>query len=107
MACDYIRWAAQGDILAGDDESYEEYDDVEPDDEDESRLDQQLVGMPLVHWCTQDFLYHYVYLAEKAYVASHFVLDIFWTCDLSIYIYIFYACGCTFMVLYASIFMMV
>ena len=39
MACDYIRWEAQGDILAGDDESYEEDDDVEPDDEDESRID--------------------------------------------------------------------
>ena len=30
-------------------------------------------------------------------MASHFVLEIFWTCDLSIYIYIYiYARGCTF-----------
>ena len=30
-----------------------------------------------------------MYPAEKAYVASHFVLDMFWTCELSIYLYIF------------------
>ena len=47
-------------------------------------------------WCTQEFLHRYVYSAEKAYVASHFVLEIFWTCDLSIYMYIFDAHGCTF-----------
>ena len=40
-----------------------------------------------------------MYPAEKAYVASHFVLDMFWTCDLSIYLYIFDACGCALMVL--------
>ena len=40
------------------------------------------------------FLYRNVYSAEKAYVASHFLLDIFWTCDL--YIYIFDAHGCSF-----------
>ena len=84
MAYDYLHQAARGDLLA-EDESSKEDDDTEPNDEFGSY--QQPVGLPLVHWCTQDFLHHYVYSVEKAYVASHFVLDIFWTYDLSIYIY--------------------
>ena len=39
-------------------------------------------------------------------MASHFVLDIFWTCDLSIYIYIYRHVDALFMVLYVSLFMM-
>ena len=71
-----------------DDESSEEDDETELDDEDDSWSDQQLVGLPLVRRCTQDFLYRNVYSAKKEYVDSHFVLDIFWTCDIYIYIYI-------------------
>ena len=39
-------------------------------------------------------------------MASHFVLDMFWTCDLSSYLYIFDAHGCAFMVLLCESFMM-
>ena len=45
--------------------------------------------LPLARRCTYEFLCRYVYPIEKAYVDSHFVLDMFWTCDLSIYLYIF------------------
>ena len=77
MAYDYVHWETRGDIPVEDNESSEEDDDTEPDDEDESGSDQQPVGLPLVRWCTQEFLHRYVYSAEKAYVDSHFVLDIF------------------------------
>ena len=40
-------------------------------------------------------------------MASHFVLDMFWTCDLSSYLYIFDAHGCTFMVLLCDSFIMI
>ena len=49
-----------------------------------------LVGLSLVCWCNQGFLCRYVYPTKKALAASHFVLDMFWTCDLSIYLYIFF-----------------
>ena len=86
MACEHFHQVARGDLLAEDDSSKED-DDTESDDKSESyQQPSGAIPSALVHL---GVLCHYEYPAEKAYVDSNFVLDMFLTCDLSIYLYIF------------------
>ena len=52
MACKYVHVAARWDGPVEDDDSSNEEEDTELDDEDDSGSDYQLVGLPLVRWCT-------------------------------------------------------